>query len=113
MRLLFLLEFLVDPHGEKAANVQDEVRAPFLSCSKKGNFPVAFISWTNIGHFIIRHSKLALRLGHAHVENNGSIGKIPMPIEPFYLSFVGARRRHEVSTYAIGLGKDFVTHFLK
>jgi hypothetical protein len=35
-----------------------------------------------------RYSKLTLRLGHSLVENNGSIGKIPMAIKPFYLNQV-------------------------
>jgi len=35
-----------------------------------------------------RYSKLTLRLGHSLVENNGSIGKIPMAIEPFYLNLM-------------------------
>jgi len=42
-RLIFRLELLADPLGEEAANVQDEVRVPFLSYLKNGNFPVSLI----------------------------------------------------------------------
>ncbi|KAL3576766.1 hypothetical protein D5086_022049 [Populus alba] len=39
--LISRLELLADPVGEEAANVQDEVRVPFLSCLK--NAPLCII----------------------------------------------------------------------
>ncbi|KAJ6887020.1 hypothetical protein NC651_027389 [Populus alba x Populus x berolinensis] len=49
--LISRLELLADPVGEEAADVQDEVRVPFLSCLKNGNFPVSLIISFSLPYF--------------------------------------------------------------